>query len=72
MKTGISTRKAYSNRIPRGLSRVALPPDTSEMLQQEAIEVFTSMVNSGRSFQHALMAVFLSGMSAAKAAETDT
>lgn len=68
----ISTRKTYSSRIPRGLSRVALPPDTSEMIQQEAIEVFTAMVNSGRSFQHALMAVFLSGMSAAQAAQTDT
>jgi len=35
------------------------------MIQAEAIEVFTTMVNSGRSFQHALQAVFLSGMSAA-------
>ncbi len=36
--------------------------------QEEAIEVFTAMVNSGRSFQHALQAVFLSGMSAAQEA----
>lgn len=35
------------------------------MIQQEAIEVFTEMVNSGKSFQHALQSVFLSGMSAA-------
>lgn len=35
------------------------------MIQQEAIEVFATMVNSGRSFQHALQAVFLSGMNAA-------
>lgn len=35
------------------------------MIQEEAIEVFTAMVNSGRNFQHALQAVFLSGMSAA-------
>ena len=38
------------------------------MIQQEAIEVFTAMVNSGRSFQHALQAVFLSGMNAAREA----
>ena len=38
------------------------------MIQQEAIEVFTTMVNSGRSFQHALQAVFLSGMNAAREA----
>jgi len=38
------------------------------MIQTEAIEVFTAMVNSGRSFQHALQAVFLSGMAAAREA----
>lgn len=38
------------------------------MIQQEAIEVFTAMVNSGRSLQHALQAVFFSGMSAAQEA----
>ncbi len=41
------------------------------MIQQEAIEVFTTMVNSGRSFQHALQSVFLSGMSAARNAMHD-
>ena len=41
------------------------------MIQQEAIEVFTAVVNSGRSFQHALQAVFLSGMNAAREAMRD-
>ena len=64
----ISVRRANSAKIPRGLNTCRLEPETSAMIQQEAIEVFTTMVNSGRSFQHALQAVFLSGMSATKEA----
>ena len=56
----INVRHKYSSQLPRELE-----PETSAMIQKEAIEVFTAMVNSGRSFQHALQAVFLSGMSAA-------
>lgn len=67
----ISVRRANSAKIPRGLDRCRLEPETSVMIQQEAIEVFTTMVNSGRSFQHALQAVFLSGMSAARNAMHD-
>ena len=62
----ISVRRANSAKIPRGLDRCRLEPETSAMIQQEAIEVFTAMINGGRSFQHALQAVFLSGMNAAR------
>lgn len=61
----INARHAHSAKLPRGLTRCQLEPEASAMIQTEAIEVFTAMVNSGRSFQHALQAVFLSGMDAA-------
>lgn len=64
-KMQINVRHAYSIRMPRGLTRCRIDQETSALIQQEAIEVFTAMVNSGSSFQHALQAVFLSGMSAA-------
>lgn len=64
----ISVRRANSAKIPRRLNTCRLETETSAMIQQEAIEVFTAMVNSGRSFQHALQAVFLSGMNAAREA----
>ena len=64
----INARHAHSAKLPRGLKRCQLEPELSAMIQQESIEVFTAMVNSGRSFQHALQAVFLSGMDAAREA----
>lgn len=65
----INVRHKHSAKLPRMLTRCQLEPETSAMIQAEAIEVFTAMVNSGRSFQHALQAVFLSGMSAAHEAQ---
>jgi len=67
----INVRHAHSAKLPHRLTRCELEPEASAMIQQEAIEVFTAMVNSGRSFQHALQAVFLSGMSAARNAMHD-
>ena len=67
----ISVRRANSAKVPRGLNSGRIDPETSAMIQQEAIEVFTAVVNSGRSFQHALQAVFLSGMNAAREAMRD-
>lgn len=64
----INVRHKHSAKISHGLARCRLDPDVSAMIQAEAVEVFTAMVNSGSSFQHALQAVFLSGMSAAKTA----
>lgn len=37
----ISVRRANSAKIPRGLDRCRLEPETSTMIQQEAIEAFT-------------------------------
>ena len=46
----ISVRRANSAKVPRGLNSGSIEPEASAMIQQEAIEVFTAMVNSGRSF----------------------
>lgn len=48
----INARHAHSAKLPRGLTRCQLEPEASAMIQTEAI-------------QHALQAVFLSGMDAA-------
>ncbi len=55
---------------PYGMDRVDMEPDTRMFIEQEALDVFTTMVNGGATFQQALAAIFLSGMSAAKAAES--
>jgi hypothetical protein len=65
----INVRHKQSAKLPRRLAQCQLEPEMSAMIQTEAIEVFTAMVNAGRSFQHALQAVFLSGMSAAAEAQ---
>ena len=64
----INVRHKHSARLPHRLTRCELEPEASALIQAEAIEVFTAMVNGGRSFQHALQAVFLSGMNAAQEA----
>ena len=64
----ITVRRANSAKVPRNLNHCRLEPETSAMIQQEAIEIFTAMVNAGRTFQHALQAVFISGMNAASEA----
>ena len=54
---------------PRGLSSINMPPDTRMFVEAEAIDIFTTMANSGATFQQSLAAVFLSGMSAGHNAE---
>ena len=49
---------------PRGLTRMDMEPDARMFIEQEALEVFAAMTNSGATFQQSLAAVFLSGMSA--------
>lgn len=61
----INVRRAYSSKRPIGLTQAMIDPETSAMMQTQAIGVFTAMVNSGSSLQGALQAVFLSGMAAA-------
>lgn len=53
---------------PYGMARMDLPPDQRMFIEQEALEIFTVMVNGGATFQQALAAIYLSGMSAAKEA----
>jgi hypothetical protein len=53
---------------PRGMASMDMAPDTRMFVEQEALAIFTDMVNGGATFQQALAAIFLSGMSAAKAA----
>lgn len=66
MKSHINIRHKHSARRPYGLAACRLPPEADELTQRQAVEVFTAMVNSGKSFQQALQAVYLSGMAAAQ------
>jgi len=63
--TSISIQHQHSSTKPRGLSFAKISPEASALTQTEAVEVFTAMVNAGKSFQQALQAVYISGMSAA-------
>jgi hypothetical protein len=44
------------------MSSVPVTPEQREMLERQAISVFTEIVNTGRSFQEALAAVYLTGI----------
>jgi len=50
---------------PTGLESIQLPDDLRLMIEQEALEIFTSMSNAGKSLPKTLAAIFLSGMNAA-------
>ena len=54
---------------PRGMASMDMEPDARAFIEQEALEIFASMTNSGATFQQSLAAVFLSGMSAGHNAE---
>jgi hypothetical protein len=41
-----------------------MEPAARTFIEQEALEIFAEMTNSGATFQQSLAAVFLSGMSA--------
>lgn len=55
-------------RLPRPhkMASMDMDPDARMFIEQEALDIFTTMANSGASFQQSLAAIFLSGMSAAK------
>jgi len=42
-----------------------IPADTRKFVEAEALSIFTTMTNAGASLQQTLLAVYLSGMSAA-------
>lgn len=52
---------------PSGMERLSCSREESEMLERTAIGIFTDMVNSGRSFQASLAAIYLSGLQHASA-----
>lgn len=53
---------------PKGLTATNIPTDMRLFIETEALDIYTSMVNSGASLQATLLSVYMSGMSAANAA----
>lgn len=49
---------------PRGMASMDMAPEARMFVESEALSIFTVMANSGSTFQQALAAIFLSGMSA--------
>ena len=50
---------------PNGMDITKIPADTRKFVESEALSIFTSMTNAGASLQQTLLAIYLSGMSAA-------
>ena len=51
---------------PKDLESTRLPDDVRMMVEQEALDIFTSMSNAGQPLSKTLVAIFLSGMNAAQ------
>lgn len=47
---------------PQGMDRVRIPHEIRATLSNVALDIFTDMSNSNRSFQDALLAIYLSGL----------
>jgi hypothetical protein len=63
-------RPTIVKQKPRGMSVARLgSKQQRELIEAEAIDIFTAMTNGGCTFQQALAAIFLSGMSLAKTLE---
>lgn len=54
-------------RVP-GMTRLQLRPDERHFIEEQALGIFTDMVNSGASLQQTLAAIYLSGLSAGREA----
>lgn len=68
-----SIRPTIAKQNPRGMSVARLgSKQQREFIEAEAIDIFTTMTNGGCTFQQALAAIFLSGMSLAKTLEKTT
>jgi hypothetical protein len=52
----------------RGLNRVSLTRDQSEMLERQALEIFTIQANAGLPFAKCLAGILLSGIDWGRAA----
>lgn len=66
-----SIRALRGGRKPAGMSSVMLPRDSHEILTNLAIGVFVDCVNSGKSFQDAILAVYMTGAENALRARDD-
>ena len=51
-----------SSRPPPNMTAMRLPPDLHEAMTEIALGIFTDVVNQGRAFQDAILAVYLSGV----------
>ena len=59
-------RPTLARGKPRGMETTRLGSrQAREFIEQEALDIFTTMTNGGCTFQQALGAIFLSGMNAA-------
>lgn len=54
--------RASANMPPIGFAARQIPREHYQFIESEALEVFTRMVNSGKTFQAALVAVYLTGV----------
>ena len=65
-----SIRPTLAKQNPRGMAMMRVgSKQQREFIEAEAIDIFTTMTNGGCTFQQALAAIFLSGMSLAKSLE---
>ena len=67
-----SIRPTLAKQNPRGMAMMRVgSKQQREFIEAEAIDIFTTMTNGGCTFQQALAAIFLSGMSAAREVAND-
>ena len=65
-----SIRPTLTKQNPKGMTLMRVgSKQQREFIEAEAIDIFTTMTNGGCTFQQALAAIFLSGMSLAKTLE---
>lgn len=53
---------ARSTRAPAGMSTLKVGAEGREVLERQALEIFTSMANQGRPFAECLSSILLSGL----------
>ena len=59
-----------STTPPPGLTAISLPRAERELMERVSLDIWTAMVNQGRSMQDAILSVYLSGINhGASAAE---
>ena len=68
-----SIRPTLTKQNPKGMTLMRVgSKQQREFIEAEAIDIFTTMTNGGCTFQQALAAIFLSGMSLAKTLEKNS